>query len=126
LKNIVVLFCFYTSKRYIYEKLTAMKLELNQNEVVIKAQDSNFIKEENEKVKGKLVITNQRVFFKSIATNISKPDFEILFDQIADIVFFNTMKIIPNGLQILTNDNRDMRFHLKKRNAWVEQLHKMC
>lgn len=102
-----------------------MKLDLNQNEVVVKAQDSNYLESDNQKVKGKLVITNQRVFFKSMENNITKPDFEILFDQIADVIFFNSMRIIPNGLRIVTNDDRDMKFSMKNRNAWVAQLHKM-
>ena len=102
-----------------------MKLDLNKNEVVVKASDSNYIKIDNNKVKGKLVITNQRVIFKSIGNGIAKPDFEILFDQIADVIFFNTKKIIPNGLHIVTKDKNTMRFTMKKRNAWVAQLHRM-
>ena len=102
-----------------------MKLKLNQNEVIIKAHDSSFLESENAKVRGKLVITNQRVLFKSLKNDIAKPDFELLFDQIADVFFFNSMKFIPNGLRIVTRDEKEMRFCIKKRNDWVKQLHKM-
>lgn len=103
-----------------------MKIDLNHNELVIKAQSTNFLNSGEEKVKGKLILTNQRVLFKCVDNTVKVPDLEILFDQIADVMFFNTMKIIPNGLHIITKDNKEMRFVLKKRNEWVKKLNKMC
>ena len=43
-----------------------MTVKLNSNEVVLKAGDTNQIID-NKTVNGKLIVTNQRIYFKSLA-----------------------------------------------------------
>jgi hypothetical protein len=100
-----------------------MTIPLNANELVVKAGDSIHIID-NLKVKGKLILTNQRLFFKFLEEE-KHIDFEILPKNIKEIFYFNSMKIIPNGLTVITRDGIQLRFLVKERNSWGQMINKM-
>ena len=100
-----------------------MTIPLNANELVVKAGDSLHIID-NSKVKGKLILTNQRLFFKFLEDK-KHIDFEILPKNIREIFFFNSMKIVPNGLTVITKDGSELRFLVKERNLWGQMINKM-
>ena len=75
-----------------------MYLDLKPNEVVIKAGDSNHLEAE-DKVDGKLVLTNQRIYFVTGKGAEINFDHEIEYHDIREVMVFNTMKIFPIHLQ---------------------------
>jgi len=101
-----------------------MYLELKPNEVVIKAGDSNHLEAE-DKVDGKLVLTNQRIYFVTSKDSKLNFDHEIEYNNIREVMVFNTRKIFPNGLNIITKDGTELKFVVKKRNNWCEVINKM-
>lgn len=103
-----------------------MKVDLKPNEVVTHASDANhFVNGGNEKVKGKLILTNQRIYFKT--TEVGYDDFnkEIAPKEIEEVMVFNTFKILPNGLNIITKEGRELRFVVKKRDEWCRMINRI-
>ncbi|MGE0089804.1 MAG: hypothetical protein AB7S50_10065 [Bacteroidales bacterium] len=101
-----------------------MVVDLKANELVLKAGDSN-LSFDDRIIDGKLILTNQRVYFKTKDDNHSMFNLEILPSQIKEIIYFNTMKIIPNGLNIILKEGRELRFKLGNRNSWGQALNRI-
>ncbi len=101
-----------------------MKIDLKQNEMVVKAGNSDFLCPE-EKVEGKFIVTNQRLYFKSFNGNGDKYDLEVEPGQIREVHFFNTGFLSPNGLKIILRGGEDLKFRIKNRNAFGELINKM-
>jgi hypothetical protein len=66
-----------------------MKIDLKPNEVVVKAGNSERLNN-GSNVSGKLIVTNQRIYFKSSNGSTGKSDLEITPSQISEVHFFNT------------------------------------
>ena len=101
-----------------------MVVDLKANELVLKAGDSNyFAKDKN--VDGKLILTNQRVYFKTSEDENSSYNLEILPSDIQEILYFNTLKIFPNGLNIKLRAGKELKFKIGKRNTWGKVLNRI-
>ena len=95
--------------------LTIMVVNLNPNEIAIKASDSQVFME-NQWVKGKFIVTNQRIYFVVRApSNNGKLSLEILPEQIREVIYFNGKSLFSKGLNIITKDGKELLFILKKR-----------
>lgn len=103
---------------------TAMTVKLNPNEVVLNAGDTNQVID-NKTVNGKLIVTNQRVYFKSIEDGISAFNLEILFDNILEVIFYQRGIFSVKGLNIITRDGKNYVFPLKKRDEIGQLINKM-
>ncbi len=103
-----------------------MKIDLKANEMVVKATDTNHLINGTEKIKGKLIITNQRIYFKSVNGNTGKYDIEIDPKTIRDVLFFNPGFLQHNGLNLVTTEGKEMRFTLKQRNSWGQMIANLC
>ena len=101
-----------------------MVVDLKANELVLKAGDSNYFAEDNN-VDGKLILTNQRVYFKTKEENNNNYNLEILPSDIQEILFFNTLKIFPNGLNIILKEGKQLKFKIGKRNSWGKALNRI-
>jgi len=101
-----------------------MVVDLKANELVLKAGDSNYFAEDKN-IDGKLILTNQRVYFKTSEDNNQNYNLEILPTEIREILFFNTLKIFPNGLNIVLKEGKELRFKIGKRNSWGKVLNKI-
>jgi len=55
---------------------------------VLKAGDTNQVVD-NKTVNGKLIVTNQRIYFKSLAEDTALFNLEILFDNILVVIFYS-------------------------------------
>jgi hypothetical protein len=60
------------------ENKKAMTVKLDANEVVLKAGDTNQVID-NYTIEGKLIVTNQRIYFKTMNEETEKFNLEILF-----------------------------------------------
>jgi len=101
-----------------------MTLELSPNEVVLKAADSLFI-QNTEKIPGKLVLTNQRIYFKSKMNKSIDFDKELIFNQIKEVLYFKSGFFTPRGLTLVTRDGKEWKFTMKKRDEWAQEINKM-
>ena len=101
-----------------------MVVDLKANELVLKAGDSNYFADDKN-VDGKLILTNQRVYFKTKEEINSNYNLEILPNQIQEILYFNTLKIFPNGLNIILKEGKQLKFKIGKRNDWGKVLNRI-
>jgi len=101
-----------------------MVVPLKANEVVVKAGDTTYIAEA-EKIGGKLIITNQRIYFKTSNGHGEKYDLEIIPAEIQEVIFFKTGVLQSNGLNVVMKNGEEMKFSLKKRNEIGSLINKM-
>lgn len=103
-----------------------MTVKLKPNEVILKASTSFHLPHGQEKTEGKLILTNQRVYFKLPDTGEDEFLFEIRPVEIRDVFYFKTGWFSQNGLTISARDGRQWHFELKKRDNWGEAIARMC
>ena len=99
-----------------------MKIDLKPNELVVKAGDSQHLYDE-QKILGKLILTNQRIYFHSPEDN--RFNMEIMPSDIEEVMYFNTNFFSSNGLNIITKEGEELKFKIKKRNAWGKAINQM-
>ncbi|MCG8311467.1 MAG: hypothetical protein MI975_29030 [Cytophagales bacterium] len=100
-----------------------MKIDLKPNELVVKAGDSQFIN--GKIVKGKLIVTNQRLYFEAMAQEDKLYNQEILPSDIREVLPFSTFAFLSNGLNIITKGGEELKFKVKKRKSWELLINKM-
>jgi hypothetical protein len=101
-----------------------MTVKLNPNETVLKAGDTNQVVE-NLKVDGKLIVTNQRLYFKTLSEHLDRFNFEILFDNILEVIFYNKNLFLVKGINVITRDGKSHSFPLKKRDEIGQLINRM-
>jgi hypothetical protein len=101
-----------------------MTVKLNANEVVLKASDTNQVIE-NLKVDGKLIVTNQRIYFKPLDELKDKFNFEILFENIMEVIFYNKSLSFVKGINVITRDGKSHSFPIKKRDEIGQLINRM-
>jgi hypothetical protein len=102
-----------------------MTVKLNANEVVLKAGDTNQVID-NSIVDGKLIVTNQRIYFKTLSGEADKFNFEILFDNIREVIYYSKGLLFGvKGLVVVTRDGKEHAFPLKKRDEIGQLINKM-
>jgi hypothetical protein len=102
-----------------------MKIIFKPNEVVIKASDSEHILGQVVN-KGKLILTNQRVYFVQQLEETTENIFEVLPSEIIDVMNFKTGWLSKNGLSITKKDGILLKFRLKNSQQWIESIAGMC
>ena len=102
-----------------------MTVKLNANEVVLKAGDTNQVIE-NSTIEGKLIVTNQRIYFKTLNEETEKFNLEILFENILEVIYFSKGILFGvKGLNVVTRDGKSHSFPLKKRDEMGQLINKM-
>lgn len=101
-----------------------MTVKLNANEVVLKAGDTNQVIDNNT-IEGKLIVTNQRIYFKTLREETEHFNLEILFDNILEVIYFSKGLFAPKGLNVVTRDGRSLSFPLKKRDEIGQLINSM-
>jgi len=98
-----------------------MRVNLKANETIVKAADTrHYIND--MKVLGKLILTNQRLYFTTIETEHGRVILELEPQAISEVYEFNNRFLFPNGLCLLTHDGRELKFEVKNRNSWAQQI----
>lgn len=108
----------------ILQKNIAMTVKLNANEVVLKAGDTNQLIENNT-IQGKLIVTNQRIYFKTLKEDTERFNMEILFDNILEVIYFSRGLFAAKGLNVITRDGKCHSFPLKKRDEIGQLINSM-
>ncbi len=100
-----------------------MTVDLKANEVVIKAGDTSKTVDDS-KINGKLIVTNQRVYFKVIDDMYKNHNLEILPDNIEEVIYFGGM-FSSKGLNLVIDDGNSYSFPLKKRDEIGQLINSM-
>jgi hypothetical protein len=106
------------------KKVKAMTVKLNANEVVLKAGDTNQVIDNNT-IEGKLIVTNQRIYFKALKEEAERFNLEILFDNILEVIYFSKGFFSVKGLNVITRDGRSHSFPLKRRDEIGQLINSM-
>ena len=101
-----------------------MTVKLCANEVVLKAGDTNQVVD-NSVVDGKLIVTNQRIYFRPVKEETDKFSLEILFDNILEVIFYNKGLFAVKGINVVTRDGKSHSFPLKKRDEIGQLINRM-
>jgi hypothetical protein len=101
-----------------------MTVKLNANEVVLKAGDTNQVINNNT-IEGKLIVTNQRIYFKTLKEETEKFNLEILFENIMEVIYFSRGLFSVKGLNVITHDGKCHSFPLKKRDEIGQLINSM-
>ena len=102
-----------------------MTIELYANEVVTKAGNAQYIELDNQ-VKGKLILTNQRIYFKPLTDKQNGYNLEIEPKDIQELMYFKTRMFLQNGLNLITKQGKELRFIVKNRDSWSQMINRMC
>ncbi len=100
-----------------------MKIDLKPNEQVVKAEDSKYLN--GMVVKGKLILTNQRIYFKPEGDQDPKYDFEIQPSEIREVIPFKTGLFSDKGLNIVVKSGKELNFEIRDRDTWCKLINKM-
>lgn len=101
-----------------------MVVDLKANEVVTKAGDVQFYAPESQ-VKGKLILTNQRIYFKSQEDMYKEYNLEIMPSDIRELLYFKTKMFFQNGLNLVTKNGLQLKFVVKNRDSWSQMINRM-
>jgi hypothetical protein len=101
-----------------------MTVKLNPNEVVLKAGDTNQVFD-NKTIEGKLIVTNQRIYFKTLKEELDKFNLEILFENILEVIFYQKGLFAAKGINVVTRDGKNHSFPLKKRDEIGQLINRM-
>ncbi len=101
-----------------------MKLELHSNEVVIRAADTNHYINDS-KVSGKLILTNQRLYFTRTNGGGESLKIEIEPSLISEVILFKNKALFSTGLCLLTKNGQELKFEVKDRNSWASGIARM-
>ena len=102
-----------------------MTVKLNPNEVVIKAGDTNQVVG-SDTIEGKLIVTNQRIYFKTLKEETERFNLEIMFENILEVIYFNRGLLFSvKGLNVITRDGRCLSFPLRKRDEFGQLINRM-
>jgi len=101
-----------------------MTVKLYPNEIVLKAGDTNQVVESNT-IDGKLIVTNQRIYFKPIKDEFERFNLEILFENILEVIYYSKGLFSVKGLNVMTRDGKCHTFPLKKRDEFGQLINRM-
>lgn len=75
-----------------------------------------------EAVGGTLFLLSDHLEFKSHKFNIQNHTPTIKINNIQDIIFYNTLGLIPNGLKIILKDGAEEKFVVNHRDIWKKNI----
>lgn len=75
-----------------------------------------------EGVGGKLFLTNKKLIFKAHKINIQRGQTDIAYQNIQEIIKRKTLKLIDNGIRVVTTDHQEFDFVVNERDLWYEKI----
>jgi hypothetical protein len=110
---------------YFFMNSAAVKrqTEIKEDGILRSGAANHFINK--EAAGGKLYLLNDKLHFKSHSFNIQNHELDIAIKDIAEVGFYNTLGLLPNGLVISTQDGRHEKFVVNDRKGWKQEILKM-
>jgi len=97
-------------------------MQLNSTEHIVKERVPANLFRGIEAVGGRIIITNERIIFNPHSFNIQTEPLVIYISSIEKIEKRSTLKLIPNGIKIITNTGQEYKFVVYKRSKLIELL----
>lgn len=110
---------------FVNSKKIKEQTKINVSEDVIIYSDSANHFKGKEAVGGKLYLLMDRMVFKSHNINLQTHEQAILISDISEVLFYNSLGIIPNGLKIVMTNGLVEKFVVNKRKYWREEIIKV-
>ena len=104
--------CKTNNKSVVELKSFSMKIDLKANEMVVKASDTKYLN--GSKVRGKMILTNQRIYFKVKDESQTNYELEITPAEIKEVIPFKTGLFSNDGLNIVTKEGSELTFSIDK------------
>jgi hypothetical protein len=111
----------WTLKKMTGKRIDTSIPELLKNEKVEEEIFANLFRG-IEIVGGKIFLTNQRLIFKSYSLNIQKGQTNLIYSEISSVEKRKTMKIINNGMKIITNKGQEYCFVVNDRESQIQKI----
>jgi hypothetical protein len=111
----------WTLEKMIGKRVDTILPELLENEKIEEEIFANLFRG-IEGVGGKIFLTNERLIFKSHSLNIQKGQTNIDYSEISSVGKRKTMKIINNGIKILTNKGQEYCFVVNDRESQIQKI----
>ena len=111
---------FFASSKTVNKQTS---LNNNGEEIILSGRANHF--KGAEAVGGKLYLLKDRLEFKSHSFNIQNHQQSIDIATITSISFYNSLGIVPNGLQITTKYGQVEKFVVNGRKRWKEEIEKL-
>ncbi|HNW74375.1 MAG TPA: hypothetical protein PKN44_12165 [Bacteroidales bacterium] len=97
------------------------QIVVNDGQGIIRSGSANHFKN-REAVGGKLYLLTDRIQFKSHSFNIQNHEMKIGLEEIKEIRFFNSLGIIPNGLELKLMNEQIEKFVVDGRRQWRAEI----
>ncbi len=98
-----------------------MRVDLKANEIIVKAANSTHYVERGKLI-GKLILTNQRIYFASVNGTADGLMLEIEPANIKEVFSFRNRILFSNGLCLLTKDGHELKFEVGDRDGWAAKI----
>jgi len=108
-------------KKLLGKRIDNIKPELFEHELIEDAIFASLFKG-FEGVGGKIFLTNTRLVFKSHSLNIQAGQTNINYTEIAEVRERKTMKVINNGVNLITKDGKEYHFVVNDRDAQIQKI----
>ncbi|MCL2342227.1 MAG: hypothetical protein FWC53_04250 [Firmicutes bacterium] len=110
-------------KRSQKKQFMKFKENLKENNEIIFGSAANYYTGKKV-IGGWLILTKDKLFFKTYKNNIKIKEFAANLDSIDDIFKYSNLGVIPNGLRVVLKDGTTARFVVMDRRKWVKNLRK--
>jgi hypothetical protein len=97
------------------------QIEENNGEDIILCRSANHLKN-REAIGGSLYLLTDRIQFKPHGFNIQNHEMKIELEEIKEIRVFNTLGIVPNGLELILMNGKIEKFVVDGRKQWREEI----
>lgn len=114
--GILIYFFFNSKKVKQHTQITGV-----EESDIIYAGGANHFKNA-EAVGGKLYLLKDKLEFRSHGFNIQNHSFNIDLNEMEEIIFFNTLGLIPNGLKLKLKAGDEEKFVVNNRNTWKSAI----
>jgi hypothetical protein len=96
-------------------------IKLSEDET-IELEGSAKLFRETEWVRGRLVITNKRLIFKSHKLNIQSGEIQLALDNIKETESRHKAIVFKNGMSITDNIGQKFNFLVMEQNSWITKI----
>ena len=110
-------------KKLVGKRIDNIKPELLENEKIEEEIFANIFRG-LEGVGGKIFLTNERLIFKSHSLNIQKGQTNIKYSDIVEVEKRKTMKIVDNGIKVITKEKKEYCFVVNDRDIQLQRIQK--
>jgi hypothetical protein len=93
---------------------------VGDKDIVVSGAANHFLNKES--VGGWLCLTSDEIIFKSHTLNIQNHKLIISLSKIAAVEKCYTLRIVPNGMKIITTNGDIERFVVNERETWIKNI----